>query len=364
MSKRQSLLRVVGCIIFLLISQQMILFAQTRFENKISGRITNAETGESLVNVNVFLANTTRGDATDKEGYYLIENIPPGAYELVFSMIGFELEIVSVQMFGTKSVERHKKLRPRILKGKEVEVVSSIPKDWKKNLQKFTTAFIGDSKNADQCRLINPEVLDFHVDNKANYFIATTDSILIVENRALGYRIHTILDTFRLSEDSLIYATYPRYEELTPEHEKQRKNWLENRNRTYHGSFRHFLAALFQDKLEQEGFYVFDLRGNRLKKGFFSFVPDTNLAMKWLYFYEPVEVVYKGVYHAGEGKYFPRWGSRFPSSYLYLKKGYALIDTSGNVYTRFAFIHSGYWFNERTADNLPFDYTPDRQDKN
>ena len=338
----------------------MTLLAQKRFENKISGRVTNVETDAPLFNVNVFLANTTRGDATDKDGYYLIENIPPGAYDLVFSMIGFELEIVSVQMFGTESIECHKKLRPRILKGKEVEVVSSLPKDWKKNLKKFTAAFIGQSKNADQCRLINPEVLDFHVDDKADYFIATTDSILIVENRALGYRIHTILDTFRLSKDNLIYAIHPRYEELTPEHEKQRKNWLKNRNRTYRGSFRHFLAALCQDKLEQEGFYVFDLHGNLLKKDVFSFLPETNRALKWLCFYKPVEVVYDGAYRIIYGRYFRVGASGSHSSYLYLKKDFALIDTSGNVYTKFAFIHSGYWFNERIADKLPFDYTPDR----
>lgn len=363
MLKHQNILGFIGIIVFLLSLWKAALLAQSRFESKISGRVTNAETGEPLFNVNVFLANTTRGDATDKDGYYVIENIPPGAYDLVFSMIGFELEIVPVQMFGTKSLQYNKKLRPQILKGKPVEVVSSVPKDWKKNLKKFIKEFIGESENADHCRLINPEVLNFQVDKKTDYFIATTDSILILENHALGYRIHIILDTFRLSKDSLIYATYPRYEELSPENEQQRKKWQENRTLTYHGSFRHFLSALTQGNLEKEGFVVFDLAGNWLKESFFYFVPDTNRAMKWLYFAEQVEVVYRGSYHSGEGKYFPQWHSRFPSSYLYLKKGYALIDTSGNVYTKFAFIHSGYWFNERMANMLPFDYLPNFQDK-
>jgi hypothetical protein len=79
MSKHQIIFRFIAFYIFLLALANMNLLAQTRFENKISGRVTNSETGEPLFNVNVFLANTTLGDATDKDGYYLIENIPPVA---------------------------------------------------------------------------------------------------------------------------------------------------------------------------------------------------------------------------------------------------------------------------------------------
>jgi len=334
------------------------LFSQTRFHNTISGRVTDADTGEPLFNVNVFLANTTRGAATDKDGYYLIKNILPGVYDLVFSMMGYELQIIHVQFTTPKSLKYNMKLRSRILKGKAVEVVAAVPKEWKKHLQRFITEFIGESENAKKCEILNPEVLDFRINKKTNYFAAATDSILVLENRSLGYRIHIILDTFRISEDSLIYATYPRYEELIPHDAKEKEKWLENRNRTYQGSFRHFISALACGKLEEENFVIFDLSGNYLSPSHLNVVPDTSLALKWFYFYEPLEVVYRGIYHAGEGKYFREWGGRFPSSYLYVKKGYALIDTLGNVLTKFAFIHSGYWYRERMADMLPFDYLP------
>ena len=89
-------------------------------------------------------------------------------------------------------------------------------------------------------------------------------------------------------------------------------------------------------------------------------MPDTNRALKWLCLYKPLEVVYNGAYRIKYGRYFRVGASGSHSSYLYLKKDFAVIDTSGNVYTKFAFIHTGYWFNERIADKLPFDYTPDR----
>lgn len=329
---------------------------QTKFENTISGRITDAETATPLFNANVFLANTTRGAATDKDGYYLIQNIPPGAYDLIFSMMGYELEVIPVQFTTTKSLKYNVKLRPRVLEGKPVEVVAPEPKEWKKHLQTFIPAFIGESANAQKCKIINPEVLDFSVNEKMNQFIATTDSIIIVENRSLGYRIHLILDSFRLNNDSLIYGTYPRYEELIPQDKKEERTWAENRKRTYRGSFRHFIASLARSRLDKEGFALFDLSDNHLSNEHLSIVPDTSNALKWFYLYDPLQVVYRGIEHAGEGKYFTEWGSRFPSSYIYLNKGYALIDTLGNVLTKYAFIRSGYWHRERIADMLPFDY--------
>ena len=56
---------------------------------KVSGRIVDTNTGESLIGVNVMLAGTTLGAATDAEGYYHILSVPPGFYDLRVNMIGY-----------------------------------------------------------------------------------------------------------------------------------------------------------------------------------------------------------------------------------------------------------------------------------
>lgn len=363
MINHQITFRLMAFMFFMLFFLETALLSQTRFQNTISGRVTDTETNKPLANVNVFLANTTRGDATDKDGYYLIKNIPPGAYDLVFSIIGYGLEIVQLQFIGTKSIEYNMKLQPQVLKGKEVYIEATVPKDWRSHLERFTAEFLGRTENATKCEILNPEVLDFQIEKEKNRFMAATDSILMVENRSLGYRLNIILNTFRISKDSLIYAIYPRYEELIPEDENESRKWMENRRRTYEGSFRHFLSALSRGVLEQEYFFLFTSDGKYIKPEQLNIMPDTSLAMKWLFFDEPLEVIYKGLSHAGEGKFIQEWGGYFPSSYLYLRKGYAQIDTLGNVYTNFAFIHSGYWYDKRIADMLPFDYMLDSQDK-
>jgi outer membrane receptor protein involved in Fe transport len=56
---------------------------------KISGQITDSETGETLPGVNVFLEGTSLGAATDVDGFYYILNIPPATYNLQVSYVGY-----------------------------------------------------------------------------------------------------------------------------------------------------------------------------------------------------------------------------------------------------------------------------------
>ncbi|MCU7495544.1 MAG: TonB-dependent receptor [Ignavibacteria bacterium] len=57
---------------------------------KIAGKVTDLETGEALVGVNVVLDGTTLGAATDIEGFYTINNIPPGIYTINASAVGYQ----------------------------------------------------------------------------------------------------------------------------------------------------------------------------------------------------------------------------------------------------------------------------------
>jgi outer membrane receptor protein involved in Fe transport len=55
---------------------------------QITGRVTNAATGGSIGQVQVFLANTTIGTLTRADGQFLILNVPAGNYELRAELIG------------------------------------------------------------------------------------------------------------------------------------------------------------------------------------------------------------------------------------------------------------------------------------
>ncbi|MGB5849075.1 MAG: TonB-dependent receptor, partial [Ignavibacteriaceae bacterium] len=57
---------------------------------KIKGNVIDKATGESIPGVNVLVVGTTLGAAADVNGDYFIFQVPPGEYELKFSMIGYQ----------------------------------------------------------------------------------------------------------------------------------------------------------------------------------------------------------------------------------------------------------------------------------
>lgn len=60
------------------------------------GRVTDTETGDPLFAVCVLVENTILGAETDYEGYYWIDNIPPGQYDVTAIRIGY----TTVNNFG------------------------------------------------------------------------------------------------------------------------------------------------------------------------------------------------------------------------------------------------------------------------
>jgi TonB-linked SusC/RagA family outer membrane protein len=69
----------------------LILFTagQALAQGTVSGTVTDAETGERLIGVNVVIPSLNIGDATDAEGNYLLEDIPAGDYVLEATYVGF-----------------------------------------------------------------------------------------------------------------------------------------------------------------------------------------------------------------------------------------------------------------------------------
>lgn len=75
-------------LLFFLSFTTSFLFAGTT--GKISGRVIDAETNESLPGINIIIEGTTFGAATDINGDFVINNLSPGSYTLIASGVGFQ----------------------------------------------------------------------------------------------------------------------------------------------------------------------------------------------------------------------------------------------------------------------------------
>ncbi len=85
MTLASSKYRILILIVTLLFSAE--IFASG--SGKIAGKVTDKETGEPLIGVNIVLVGTTLGAASGNDGNYYIIGVSPDTYTLKVSMIGY-----------------------------------------------------------------------------------------------------------------------------------------------------------------------------------------------------------------------------------------------------------------------------------
>jgi hypothetical protein len=315
----------------------------------LHGRVVEAESREPMELVNVFLANTTCGTSTDVQGAFILTDVPPGDYEIVVSRVGYVRVTQQIHLAAESNAGFQFELKRREIRTEEVEIVGPNPAEWRRLLKRFTNAFLGETGNALHCSILNPYHLNLKLDEEQHTFTARCDTVLLVENDALGYRIAIDLEEFEwdVKDDIIRYSLYPRFEEL-PRTPDDSLRWKKRREETYRGSLRHFLRSVVTGTVSDEMFAVYTGGLSELLQGNGLYVPPEELRVvpdrlpgvfQWS-FSGWLRIDYKG---------------RIPPtrSFLTLLAPSVQIDLGGIVLTRFGTFTRGEWSRSRIADLLP-----------
>jgi hypothetical protein len=106
--------------VFIIVFNSPSIFAQ---KGTITGRVTDAKTGEPLIGTTVILEGTTLGDATDANGRYTIKNIPTKTYNLTASYVGFVSKtIFNVVVRSAGNIDINFELKEKVSELTEVTV--------------------------------------------------------------------------------------------------------------------------------------------------------------------------------------------------------------------------------------------------
>ncbi|HQU72691.1 MAG TPA: carboxypeptidase-like regulatory domain-containing protein, partial [Calditrichia bacterium] len=95
-------------LLFCLFLLALVSMAYAQSAGKISGVVTDRESGDPLPGVNVVLEETFLGASTDVDGFFVILNVPPGTYTAEFSYVGYTtVEMENIRVVGdvTKRLE-------------------------------------------------------------------------------------------------------------------------------------------------------------------------------------------------------------------------------------------------------------------
>lgn len=360
--------------IFLILSVGILTLcgrpALLRAQSTIEGSIVNADTGRPLTGINVFLSGTKTGTATDPNGHYRLQHIPAGGYRLVVSSIGYKRIVTEIVVGPAEHRALDFKLTPVVYEMPEI-YVGDLDDRWEKHLQRFTRFFIGQTTFADSVFILNPEVLRFDT-NWWGRLTAEALAPLRIENRALGYHITYYLDEFNHAGSRTKWDGEPLFTEMTPADSAQARYWRNNRKQAFYGSLRHFLLALLDDHVEEEGFVLYNLR-----QGVYGYSPsrrrrisaerllqDADEAyLHHINFFGRLEITYL---REEEDWNYIRWihdpdriPGRAQTSYLELNERPITVDADGEILEPYGATQFGYFSFERLGDATPREYRPE-----
>ncbi len=92
---------------------------------KLSGTVLDTETGEALVGANVVIVGTTLGAAADESGFYFVNKVPPGDYQVQVSLVGYQtVRFNDVRVMADVTTELNATLSASALELGTVEVTA------------------------------------------------------------------------------------------------------------------------------------------------------------------------------------------------------------------------------------------------
>jgi hypothetical protein len=340
------------------------LYAE-KYDNFISGYVTDDSTLEAVENANVYISNTTFGSSTDKDGYYIIKSIPPNIHELIITTVGYKTVEFQINIQKDSKIKKNFKLTPVVYEAQAIDITSTTPDQWLKNLEIFKDIFLGKTFRAEKCIIENPEILEF---NEAIAVLkATSQNPLIIKNDVLGFKVYcgALSFSYNMGRNSWSWSIKPRFEELIVKDSIQAKLWQINRQIAYFGSMYHFFMSLKQNKLSDDGYRIFitDKNTKSSANNQYTFLADLNSIL--------IPAIYEKYHLITFDKFLLvknysiedhftdinnldiEFGDTFQESFLNLLYGQMTLDEYGYPVEDKAFKVNGYWATLGVADLLP-----------
>jgi len=228
------------------------MFSQPLFGQELKGIVFEQGTHTPLIGTHIYIINSLQGTVSDAKGTFTLT--PPNIHgELLVTYVGYENRKIE---FSPSTKNLIISLTALVNQLEEVSVKSTEDKKWKRLYKKFENAFLGNTKNAGFCVIINPWVVDVTKGSNGEILASSKQPIEIVNN-ALGYKLTFHLAAFTLKADRLHYQGFVYFKELETKISTDESIWRKNRKDTFLGSQRHFITAMNNKGFEKEGFEVY-----------------------------------------------------------------------------------------------------------
>ena len=344
--------------------------AEAAQSQDIKGSVKDAQTNEALPFANVFLNNTTRGTTTGPDGKFSLTSLSKGYAELVISYVGYQTQSMNILLKEDETLELNVLLKLEMKELQEIQIESKEDKEWKKKFRKFEKEFLGNTPTARKCKIINPWVVDFSI-NENGLMTAQATAPIEIRNNALGYELSFYLKRFEASAKSFVLLGYAHFKQIEPTDEQQPVTWEKNRLVSYRGSDRHLFRAMIEGRIRAEGFELYTERkqqkeiirdplfGQELGK---QIIPLSfgmlNAGKQGI---TRITLIHRIEVHYINDTDHPFYRD-IPCRVFWIEplRPFLEVNSNGVIHDPLAIYTSGYLNLLRVGDMLPFDYEPKR----
>ncbi|MFT3902128.1 MAG: carboxypeptidase-like regulatory domain-containing protein [Niabella sp.] len=240
--------RLLSLILVLLANQ--VIYSQIQ----IKGRVLDSITNTPLTGVSIYVNGSGIGTTSDNAGNFNL-TINQSSQLLVFSSVGFKSVTITVTPNGNytnlviRMVSKETELDTVIVKSKKYKTVHS--KSWK---EKFLAYFIGTGDRAKYCKIKNFSDIVLMVSKDGQTLKAQSDKPIEIINKWLGYKLYFNIEECytKLNTGIVVNYGFTRFEDIS----NSDKKYEQRRHDLYLGSITHFIKSLYNNNLQEQGFYI------------------------------------------------------------------------------------------------------------
>jgi hypothetical protein len=239
-------------LILLLLSIHFVAYNQV-----ITGTVFDNKTKTVIYSAAVYFNGTSVGTLSDEKGNFSLDITKDHlTMPLTISAIGYYS--FTLNNFST-SKPNMVFLNPKLFELNEVSVNAKFHSLARsENLTIFRNEFLGTTSNSMNCKILNEDDIRFKFSENRDTLKAFSTKPLLIENRALGYKVTYYLDKFDFDNvsKSFIFNGNVIFKEDTTITSSKKSYYERKRKNTYRGSRMHFFRALWTNDLNPEGFTV------------------------------------------------------------------------------------------------------------
>jgi len=246
----------------------------------ITGTITDSKTNQPVEFATVYINGTTIGTISDKNGNFTIDKLIIPC-QVVVSHISYIPIIFPI--YDSLNLKRSIKLNPRTVELGQVSVKEQNLR--KENIKQFYDEFFGIDVWERNAKLENENDLIFKTEyfdeDASNTELTGKQKLFIVESAAplkislplLGYDVQFDLIKFSKSFNSefkgyeIHILGYFFYKPFEQDSKIKANKYRRNRLDVYYNSAQHFCRSLYDKKLHENGYLVFEFLENKSQNG-------------------------------------------------------------------------------------------------